>query len=56
MTVNIRDETTTGREATMKAIVRDTYGPSDVPELREVDNYEIADDEVLVRAQLPPKI
>jgi hypothetical protein len=56
MIVNIRDETTTGREATMKAIVRGTYGPSDVQELGEVDNPEIADDEVLVRAQLPPTI
>jgi len=33
----------------MKAIVRDTYGSSDVLELREIDKPEIADDEVLVR-------
>src|SRR3712207_4678155 len=33
----------------MKAIVRDTYGSSDVLELRDIDKPEIADDEVLVR-------
>jgi NADPH:quinone reductase-like Zn-dependent oxidoreductase len=33
----------------MKAIVRDTYGSSDVLELREIDGPEIADEEVLVR-------
>jgi NADPH:quinone reductase-like Zn-dependent oxidoreductase len=33
----------------MKAIVQDTYGSSDVLELREIDKPEIADDEVLVR-------
>src|ERR671916_1164480 len=33
----------------MKAIVRDTYGPPDVLELRDIDGPEIADDEVLVR-------
>jgi NADPH:quinone reductase-like Zn-dependent oxidoreductase len=33
----------------MKAIVRDTYGSSDVLELRDIDIPEIADDEVLVR-------
>jgi NADPH:quinone reductase-like Zn-dependent oxidoreductase len=33
----------------MKAIVRDTYGSSDVLELREIDIPEINDDEVLVR-------
>src|SRR5215208_279829 len=32
----------------MKAIVRDTYGPPDVLELRDIDILEIADDEVLV--------
>jgi NADPH:quinone reductase-like Zn-dependent oxidoreductase len=32
----------------MKAIVRDTYGSSDVLELRDIDKPEIADDEVLV--------
>src|SRR5215217_5599725 len=34
---------------TMKAIVRDTYGSSDVLELREIDKPEIGDDEVLLR-------
>jgi len=33
----------------MKAIFRDTYGSSDVLELRDIDIPEIADDEVLVR-------
>ncbi|HET6659619.1 MAG TPA: NAD(P)-dependent alcohol dehydrogenase [Rubrobacter sp.] len=33
----------------MKAIVRDTYGPPDVLELRDIDIPELADDEVLVR-------
>jgi NADPH:quinone reductase-like Zn-dependent oxidoreductase len=33
----------------MKAIVRDSYGSSDVLELRDIGKPEIADDEVLVR-------
>jgi NADPH:quinone reductase-like Zn-dependent oxidoreductase len=33
----------------MQAIVQDTYGPTDVLELREVDRPEISADEVLVR-------
>ena len=33
----------------MKAIVRDTYGSSDVLELRDIEKPGIADDEVLVR-------
>jgi NADPH:quinone reductase-like Zn-dependent oxidoreductase len=33
----------------MKAIVRDTYGPPDILELRDIDIPEITDDEVLVR-------
>jgi NADPH:quinone reductase-like Zn-dependent oxidoreductase len=33
----------------MKAIVQDTYGPTDVLELRDIDKPEIADNEVLVR-------
>jgi NADPH:quinone reductase-like Zn-dependent oxidoreductase len=33
----------------MKAIVQDTYGETDVLELRDIDKPEIADDEVLVR-------
>ncbi len=35
----------------MKAIVRDSYGPPDVLELRDIDKPEIADEEVLVRVQ-----
>lgn len=35
----------------MKAIVQDTYGPTDVLELRDVDRPEIGDDEVLVRVR-----
>jgi NADPH:quinone reductase-like Zn-dependent oxidoreductase len=34
---------------TMKAIVQDAYGSTDVLELRDIDKPEIADDEVLVR-------
>jgi NADPH:quinone reductase-like Zn-dependent oxidoreductase len=49
MTVNARDETATGRAATMKAIVRDTYGSADVLELGDIDRPEIGDEEVLVR-------
>src|ERR1700675_2183368 len=37
------------RRDTMKAIVQDTYGSTDVLELRDIDKPEIADDEVLVR-------
>jgi NADPH:quinone reductase-like Zn-dependent oxidoreductase len=33
----------------MKAIVQDSYGPTDVLELRDIDPPEIADDEVLLR-------
>jgi NADPH:quinone reductase-like Zn-dependent oxidoreductase len=36
-------------ENSMKAIVRDTYGPPDVLELRNIDIPEIVDGEVLVR-------
>jgi len=35
----------------MKAMVRDTYGPPDVLELRDIDSPECADDEVLVRVR-----
>jgi NADPH:quinone reductase-like Zn-dependent oxidoreductase len=35
-------------ENSMKAMIRDTYGPPDVLELRDIDIPEIADDEVLV--------
>jgi NADPH:quinone reductase-like Zn-dependent oxidoreductase len=37
------------RRERMKAIVQDTYGSTDVLELRDIDKPEIADDEVLVR-------
>jgi hypothetical protein len=33
----------------MKAIVQDTYGSTDVLELRDVDKPEMGDDEVMVR-------
>ena len=33
----------------MKAIARDTYGPADGLELRDIDRPEIGDDEVLIR-------
>jgi NADPH:quinone reductase-like Zn-dependent oxidoreductase len=39
------------RRATMKAIVRDAYGPADVLQLRDIDTPEIADDELLVRVR-----
>jgi NADPH:quinone reductase-like Zn-dependent oxidoreductase len=35
-------------ENSMKAMVRDTYGPPDLLELRDIDIPEIADDEVLI--------
>jgi NADPH:quinone reductase-like Zn-dependent oxidoreductase len=35
----------------MKAIVQDTYGSSEVLELRDIDKPEIGDDEVLVRVR-----
>src|SRR4051794_4575988 len=37
------------RQATMRAIVRDRYGPADVLQLRDVQVPAVADDEVLVR-------
>jgi hypothetical protein len=37
------------RGENMKAIVQDTYGSTDVLELRDIDKPEIANDEVLVR-------
>ena len=33
----------------MKAIVQNSYGPPEVPNLREIERSEITDDEVLVR-------
>src|SRR5215208_6733325 len=35
----------------MKAMVRDTYGPPEVLELRDIESPECADDEVLVRVR-----
>jgi NADPH:quinone reductase-like Zn-dependent oxidoreductase len=35
----------------MKAIVQDRYGPTDVLQFRDIDQPEIADDEVLVRVR-----
>jgi NADPH:quinone reductase-like Zn-dependent oxidoreductase len=35
-------------ENSMKAIVRDKYGPPDVLELGDIDEPELADDEVLL--------
>ena len=49
MAVNPRTEPVTDRKATMKAIVRDTYGSPDVLELKDIERPQIADDEVLVR-------
>jgi NADPH:quinone reductase-like Zn-dependent oxidoreductase len=42
-------ETATAREATMKAIVQDTYGSADVLKPADIDRPRIGDDEVLVR-------
>ena len=39
----------TDRENTMKAIVQDDYGTSDVLELRDIDKPDIEDEEVLVQ-------
>ena len=39
----------TGGEATMKAVVQDTYGPAEVLELRSIDKPIPKDDEVLVQ-------
>jgi NADPH:quinone reductase-like Zn-dependent oxidoreductase len=43
--------TATERATTMKAIVRDKYGPPDVLELQEVEKPELTDDSVLVRVR-----
>ncbi len=40
--------TTARSKDTMKAIVRDAYGPPDVLKLRDIDKPEVGDDEVLV--------
>jgi NADPH:quinone reductase-like Zn-dependent oxidoreductase len=42
-------ETATGRETTMKAIVQDAYGSTDVLELADIDKPVPEDNEVLVR-------
>src|ERR671913_470208 len=48
----IRCNHSSGKEKnSMKAIVREKYGPSDVLELRDIDLPEISDDEVLVRGR-----
>src|SRR5918994_2043822 len=48
----IRCNHSSGKEKnSMKAIVREKYGPSDVLELRDIDLPECADDEVLVRGR-----
>jgi len=46
-----RPEPATARETTMKAIVQDKYGSSEVLELRDIDKPEIGDDEVLLRVR-----
>src|SRR5918994_3090339 len=44
-----REDRTGLGDNSMKAIVRDEYGPRDVLELREIGRPGIGDDEVLVR-------
>src|SRR5256885_13604692 len=39
------------RATTMKAVVRDKYGPPDVLELSEIETPELTDDGVLVRVR-----
>ena len=43
--------TAAARETTMKAIVQDKYGSSEVLELRDIDKPEIGDNDVLVRVR-----
>jgi hypothetical protein len=43
-----------GRRRSMKAIVQDRYGSTDVLEFRDIGRPEIADDEVLVRVYVEP--
>ena len=45
------NKTTSRRKYTMKAILRDTYGSSDLLELRDIDIPEIADGEALLRVR-----
>jgi NADPH:quinone reductase-like Zn-dependent oxidoreductase len=47
----LREEGRGKEQKSMKAIVRYTYGPPDVLELRDIDIPEINDDEVLVRVR-----
>jgi NADPH:quinone reductase-like Zn-dependent oxidoreductase len=47
----MRPQAATAREATMKAIVQDTYGTEDVLEYRDIDKPAPKDDEVLVRVR-----
>jgi NADPH:quinone reductase-like Zn-dependent oxidoreductase len=47
----MRPQTTTAREATMKAIVQDAYGTEDVLEYRDIDKPAPNDGEVLVRVR-----
>jgi NADPH:quinone reductase-like Zn-dependent oxidoreductase len=44
----LREDAWGKKQNSMKAIVRDTYGPPDVLELRDIDIPEFADEEVLV--------
>jgi NADPH:quinone reductase-like Zn-dependent oxidoreductase len=46
-----RPQTSTAREATMKAIVQDAYGTADVLEYRDIDKPAPEDGEVLVRVR-----
>jgi NADPH:quinone reductase-like Zn-dependent oxidoreductase len=49
--VDDEPEPATARETTMKAIVQDKYGSSEVLELRDIDKPEIGDNDVLVRVR-----
>ena len=46
-----RPDPEAARETTMKAIVQDKYGSSEVLELRDIERPEIGDDEVLLRVR-----
>ena len=49
--VDDRPRTARAHEPTMKAIVQDRYGPTEVLELREIARPVPTDDEVLVRVR-----